>query len=163
MRCADKFKARQFIQFDHKVTSAIWNDKSALWDFEIDHNGQTVKDSAHIFINACGFLNSWKWPAIEGLTSFEGKMLHSAAWDTKYDYKDKTVAVIGSGSSALQIVPNMQPHVKKLDAYIRSPTYVSFALAGFSLSHCFRRFLYQWPTNILRQSMLASRSSHTSK
>lgn len=53
--------------------------------------------------------SSFKWPNIPGIDTFKGKLMHSARWDAKYDLKGKTVAVIGGGSSAVQIVPNIQP------------------------------------------------------
>lgn len=52
--------------------------------------------------------SNWKWPEITGLHGFKGKLLHSARWDTEWDYTSKRVAVIGSGSSGIQIVPEMQ-------------------------------------------------------
>ena len=54
-------------------------------------------------------LSNWKWPSIEGLSLFEGKKLHSARWDDSYDFTDKVIAVIGAGSSAIQIVPSLLP------------------------------------------------------
>ena len=53
--------------------------------------------------------SKWKWPEISGLDRFEGRKMHSARWDSDYDFRDKTVAVIGAGSSAIQIVPSLQP------------------------------------------------------
>lgn len=53
--------------------------------------------------------SSWKWPNIPGIDVFKGKLMHSARWDVEYDLKGKTVAVIGGGSSAVQIVPSIQP------------------------------------------------------
>lgn len=58
-RCAKKFNALQFIRFQHKLTSAIWNESSAKWDFEIEYDGQVLHDDADVFINAAGFLNNW--------------------------------------------------------------------------------------------------------
>ena len=137
-RCADKFRARKFIRFNHKLTAAIWNEETAKWDFEIEHEGQKITDSAEIFINAGGFLNAWKWPDIPGIETFQGKLLHTANWDTSYDYSDKSVAIIGSGSSALQVTPQLQARVKHLDAYIRSSTYIPEPLAWEFLEkeHC---------------------------
>ena len=55
-------------------------------------------------------LNSnWKWPDIPGLHSFKGPLIHSANWSNNFDYKNKTVAVLGCGSSGVQIVPTLQP------------------------------------------------------
>lgn len=53
--------------------------------------------------------SKWKWPAIKGLESFQGPRLHSASWDDNVQLQGKRVAVIGSGSSAVQIVPSIQP------------------------------------------------------
>jgi len=53
--------------------------------------------------------SNWKWPDIPGLHSFQGDLVHSAAWKDGLDYQGKTVAVLGSGSSGVQIVPTIQP------------------------------------------------------
>lgn len=74
-------------------------------------------------------MNAWKLPEIQGIHTFKGTLLHSAHWDNSVDFKDKRVAVIGSGSSAVQIIPNIRPEVAHLDAYIRSSTYVPPPLA----------------------------------
>ena len=68
-------------------------------------------------------MNKWKFPDIPGIEDFEGKMMHTANWQQDVEYKGKKVAVIGNGSSGIQIVPNLQPHVKVLD---RGPTWISF-------------------------------------
>lgn len=65
-------------------------------------------------INAGGILNKWQWPKIDGLKDFKGPLLHSARGDDKVELKGKTVAIIGSGSSSIQIVPKIQPIVKRL-------------------------------------------------
>ncbi|KAL6355855.1 hypothetical protein LRP88_09438 [Fusarium phalaenopsidis] len=67
----------------------------------------------------------WQWPDIPGLDDFKGPRLHPARWDTSLDLTGKRVAVIGAGSSALQIVPTIQPIVSKLINFIRSPTWVT--------------------------------------
>lgn len=87
----------------------------------------TIIDAACLISG--GFLNAWKWPEINGLQSFKGTLLHSAQWDNNVEYEGKRVAVIGSGSSAVQIIPNMRPKVAHMDAYIRSSTYVPAPLA----------------------------------
>lgn len=77
-------------------------------------------------------LNSWKYPDIPGLDLFKGKLMHSARWDNDYDLTGKRVAVIGGGSSAVQIVPSIQPTVGKLYAFLRSPVWVT---TGFGAKH----------------------------
>lgn len=56
-----------------------------------------------------GTLNNWKYPKIEGLSQFKGSLMHTANWDASVDLKGKTVAVIGNGASAVQLVPAIQP------------------------------------------------------
>ncbi|KAK5688277.1 hypothetical protein LTS10_000255 [Elasticomyces elasticus] len=86
---AGKYGISEFLKLNHRIDSATWNDKRGKWALDISdlHAGVTVKDEAELIINGAGFLK----------------------WDDTYDFKDKTVAVIGSGSSAIQIVPKLQP------------------------------------------------------
>jgi cation diffusion facilitator CzcD-associated flavoprotein CzcO len=77
-------------------------------------------------VNGTGILNTWKWPEIEGLHDFKGPVIHSANWDHSVEFnKEKTVGVIGVGSTAVQIIPNLQKRVKNLQVYMRSPTWIS--------------------------------------
>ncbi|MAD84311.1 MAG: hypothetical protein CL912_15210 [Deltaproteobacteria bacterium] len=69
--------------------------------------------------------SNWKWPNIEGLHDFKGKLVHSARWDQEYDFADKRVAVIGIGSSGIQIVPKLATVVKEMDCYVRTQTWIS--------------------------------------
>ncbi|CAN9370536.1 unnamed protein product [Alternaria alternata] len=118
----DYFKGRaiaygvnDFVHLENRVDSAAWNDKSGKWNIHVTdlRTGSSFEDEGDILINAAGFLNSWKWPEIQGLHDFGGKLLHSASWDSDYDFKDKTVIVIGTGSSAIQLVPQLQPNMQK--------------------------------------------------
>ena len=86
-----------------------------------------------MLINGTGFLNSWKWPKIPGLHDFKGQLLHSANWDPSVDWKDKTVAVIGTGSSAIQMVPQLQKTAKHLTSFMRSVTWISPPVGGATL------------------------------
>lgn len=81
-------------------------------------------------MNGTGFLNDWKWPKIPGLAEFKGTLMHSANWDMSVDWSDKTVAVIGTGSSAIQIVPQVQKTAKHLTAFMRSVTWISPPVGG---------------------------------
>lgn len=69
--------------------------------------------------------SDWKLPDIEGLKTFNGELIHSAHWPEDFDYKSKNVAVIGNGSSGVQIVPAMQPDVQSLVHFVGSPTWIS--------------------------------------
>jgi thioredoxin reductase len=69
--------------------------------------------------------SKWKWPTIAGLEDFKGTLLHSANYDLSVDLTGKRVAVIGSGSSGIQIVPAIRGHVKSVGAYLRSNTWIA--------------------------------------
>lgn len=65
---------------------------------------------------------------IAGLEAFTGKLVHTAAWDETYDWSDKKIAVIGNGSSGIQVVPALQPKAARIVNHIRHPTWVSVNL-----------------------------------
>jgi cation diffusion facilitator CzcD-associated flavoprotein CzcO len=92
---------------------------------------ETINTECDILINAAGFFNNWKWPAIPGRESFRGDMFHSAAWpkDAEKGLDGKTVALIGNGSSGIQILPAIIDRVQKVYVHIRSATWVTTALA----------------------------------
>jgi cation diffusion facilitator CzcD-associated flavoprotein CzcO len=72
-----------------------------------------------------GILNNWKWPDIEGIHDFKGPLMHSANWDHSVDFDGKTAGVIGTGSTSVQIVPQLQKVCKEVQVYMRSPTWIS--------------------------------------
>ncbi|KAL4945497.1 hypothetical protein BDV06DRAFT_219188 [Aspergillus oleicola] len=128
----EKFGLREKVQFNSKVISAIWNEEEGKWKLRVQRNGdgEVVEDSADVLLNGGGILNNWVMPKIEGLETYDGKLLHTAKWDTSYDTTNKRIAVIGNGSSALQVVPAVQPTAQQITNYIRHPTWVSTNLAG---------------------------------
>jgi cation diffusion facilitator CzcD-associated flavoprotein CzcO len=76
---------------------------------------------ADIMIAACGQLSVPSMPSLPGLASFAGPAFHTAAWRHEVDLTGKQVAVVGTGCSAIQVVPAIQPLVAQLDVYQRSP------------------------------------------
>lgn len=113
---AEKHNLNRHIHHYHKLISAIWNEGEGLWDLEFEVSSPDNLEKKTLFqrkcnvlINACGLLNNWKWPKIPGLATYKGHLCHSAQWNPNFEWKGKTVAVIGSGSSAIQIVPELQP------------------------------------------------------
>ncbi|RDW65714.1 flavin-containing monooxygenase [Aspergillus mulundensis] len=126
----ERFGLREKIQFSTRLVSAIWNEDEGVWDLKVQRGSEVFEDKAHVLINAGGVLNNWTLPDIEGLDTFQGKVLHTANWDPTYNPSNKRIAVIGNGSSALQVIPALQPSALKLTNYIRHPTWVSTNLAG---------------------------------
>lgn len=72
-----------------------------------------------------GILNNWQWPEIEGLHDFEGPLMHSASWNHDVELDNKVIGVIGTGSTSVQIVPQLQQIAKQVQVYMRSPTWIS--------------------------------------
>ncbi|RAH79614.1 dimethylaniline monooxygenase [Aspergillus japonicus CBS 114.51] len=115
-RVADEHGLHKYIRLSHRVVGASWNEHDEQWRVKVqrgDNPDDVFEDRGHILVNASGVLNKWKWPAIQGRETFQGPMLHSAHWDDQVELKGKRVAVIGSGSSAVQIVPTIQPNTAK--------------------------------------------------
>jgi cation diffusion facilitator CzcD-associated flavoprotein CzcO len=129
-RVADKYKVRRFIKFEHKCLGGIWDEDRGKWIVDIQGQNGTFKDECDVLVSATGILNNWKWPDIPGLDTFKGMKMHSATWPDDLDLEGKTVAVIGNGSSAIQIIPKLQKVVKRLDAYARGSTWISPPLSG---------------------------------
>jgi cation diffusion facilitator CzcD-associated flavoprotein CzcO len=114
--------------YDSKVTSAIWNEEEGLWYVEVMQGNNTIKDYCQILINGSGVLNAWSWPDIKGLSSFKGHLSHSAdyqEWAKKTSFDGKRVGVIGNGSSAIQIVPELGKVASQLPNIVRSATWIS--------------------------------------
>ena len=118
------------MKFNSRVTETTWNDSTGKWDIKIQCEGRTITDSADILINGSGILNKWRWPSIPGIDSYQGKLLHSAAWDPEVSMEGKRVALIGNGSSAIQILPQIQKQAAHITTYIRTPTWISSNFAA---------------------------------
>ncbi|OAP58400.1 hypothetical protein AYL99_07490 [Fonsecaea erecta] len=121
------YGVNKFVKLNSRVKEAVWNESTGKWKVQIEDltSGSTFSDEAEVLINAAGFLNKWKMPDIPGLGEFKGKLIHSAQWDETYPLDDKIVGIIGSGSSAIQIIPQIQPKVKHMTSFIRSSTWIT--------------------------------------
>ncbi|CAG9953894.1 unnamed protein product [Clonostachys rosea f. rosea IK726] len=130
------------VKFNARVVHAEWVEDDGKWTVKIEIDGKLIEDKADVIINASGVLNNWKWPNVKGLDKFKGHRVHSAAWDHDYDFTNKRVALIGNGSSAIQILPSIQPIVKQLTTFIRSPTWISPNFAAQFASADGKNFTY---------------------
>jgi len=119
-QCADRFGLRPHLRFDQGVLEATWDDDAQRWQL-VTTGGCFTAD---VFVAAVGALSEPGIPKLPGLTSFEGKTFHSARWDHTYDLAGKQVAVVGTGASAIQFVPVIQPEVKELTIFQRTAPWV---------------------------------------
>lgn len=128
---ARKYNVEKYVQLNIEVTAARWDEKNALWNVNLQRKyGTTFVDTCHVLVNGTGVINKWKWPAIEGLHTFQGTLAHTAAWDSTIDYKDKSIAIIGTGSSAVQMVPKLSASGRHLTVFMRNKTYIGPPLAS---------------------------------
>jgi cation diffusion facilitator CzcD-associated flavoprotein CzcO len=116
-RCADEFGVSGHVRRGHEVLRADWDDARQRW--LIDTSAGFVE--AQFLVSAMGPLSERSLPAIPGLDRFEGACFHSAAWDHDHDLAGERVAVIGTGASAAQLVPEIQPTVSRLLVFQRTP------------------------------------------
>jgi cyclohexanone monooxygenase len=116
--CADKYGLRPKITLGTRVLGVSFDDDADLWRVELD-SGETV--TARFLINASGALTIPKPPDIDGVDSFAGVTMHTARWDHSQDLTGKRVAIIGTGASAVQVIPEIAPIVEKLTVFQRTP------------------------------------------
>ncbi|MFT3924925.1 MAG: NAD(P)/FAD-dependent oxidoreductase [Myxococcales bacterium] len=119
-KCAHDYGILPHIRFGHEIHSSRWDDKDQVWRVQTSHGEYT----ADILISGMGALCEPSIPKLKGLETFQGKQFHSARWDHSYDLKGKRVAVIGTGASAIQFVPEIQKQVAKLTLFQRTPAWV---------------------------------------
>lgn len=119
--CANKYDLRKNIRFNTKVTSCDFDEGRGIWRVSADDGSVT---EARVLVPATGALSHPRWPEISDMKSFRGRSVHSARWDPELDLKGKRVGVIGSGASAIQIVPSIAPEVEDLYVFQRTPSWV---------------------------------------
>jgi cation diffusion facilitator CzcD-associated flavoprotein CzcO len=120
-RVADKHGVTPRISFGREVTAATWNADATEWTVTFaDGSTETVD----LLISAVGQLSEPAWPSIPGIESFEGPSFHSARWDHDADIHGRTVAVVGSGASAVQLVPHLVRDGERVVVFQRSPNYL---------------------------------------
>ncbi|MGW7355993.1 flavin-containing monooxygenase [Streptomyces sp. NPDC054802] len=116
----DTFRLRPHLRLEHEVLMMRWNTDELRWEIETSQGTLT----ADVVVSATGPLSDPKMPDVPGLADFPGKVFHSARWDHDYDLTGKRVAMIGTGASAIQIVPSIQPRVDSLTLFQRTPPWV---------------------------------------
>lgn len=134
-RCVDKYGLRRRIRFGTHVAAAVFDDENDVWRVDLasggsQHGGQERSDSgdqhgrsltARFLVNASGVLTVPKLPDIDGVDTFAGVTMHTARWDHTQDLTGKRVAIIGTGASAVQVIPEIAPKVEHLTVFQRTP------------------------------------------
>jgi hydroxyversicolorone monooxygenase len=130
-RVCKTWNLRKYMTFSTEVLSCHWQEETSKWKVNLrtlasDGTRTDFSDECDVLLHATGVLDKFKWPKIEGLDKFKGKLVHTARWPDEYQaeaWKSEKVAIIGSGASSIQTVPNMQPYVKHMSIFMRTPVW----------------------------------------
>jgi cation diffusion facilitator CzcD-associated flavoprotein CzcO len=157
---SEKFNIKEKIKFGHYVESASWSSDVSQWKLKVKSKEKTEIMTCN-FIFMCSGYYSYKegyTPDFEGINDFNGKIVHPQKWTSDINYVDKNVIVIGSGATAVTIVPEVAKKAKHVTMLQRSPTYVVSAPQKDPIASLLQSFLptkaayfiVRWK-NILRQ------------
>lgn len=118
---SDKYDVRRHMRFNTTVTGAQWNADDQQWDVVLA-DGERL--TAQFLIAATGFLSQPRVPDIPGIDTFAGRTIHAAAWDDDYRLTGRRAAIIGTGSTGVQLIPELAKEVGELTVYQRTPIWV---------------------------------------
>lgn len=118
---ADKYNVRRHMRFNTTVEGARWDDDAQVWEVTLA-GGETL--TANFLVSATGFLCQPCNPDIPGIDTFAGTTIHTAKWDSSHSFSGQRAAVIGTGSTAVQVIPELARQVSELTVYQRTPIWV---------------------------------------
>jgi cation diffusion facilitator CzcD-associated flavoprotein CzcO len=123
---ADKYGVTPLVRFGHKVISASWSSRTARWTITYAHAGQTGELTCSMLWGNTGYFDHEKGytPDFAGMSDFRGTIIHPQEWPEDFDYSGKRVVVIGSGATAVTLVPAMADKVEHITMLQRSPSYL---------------------------------------
>jgi cation diffusion facilitator CzcD-associated flavoprotein CzcO len=119
---ADKYDLRRHMRFNTAAEGARWDERWQRWRVRVA-GGETL--TARYLLTATGFLSQPHRPDIPGIDSFAGKVIHTSDWDAGYDVTGKRVAVIGTGATAVQVIPELARKAAELTVYQRTAIWVT--------------------------------------
>ncbi|KAJ5731729.1 uncharacterized protein N7483_006237 [Penicillium malachiteum] len=137
---AEKFGIDKHMRFRHRLISADWFSTENLWTLNIENDSHTKIVKARFILFGSGYYN-YKEPLeakIPGLENFQGQVIHPQFWPEDLDYKKKKILIIGSGATAITLLPNLAAQAERVTMIQRSPTYV------FSLPNNGNTLLLWW-------------------
>jgi 4-hydroxyacetophenone monooxygenase len=127
---ADAFQLRDNIVFDAEVRSLTWDDPRSKWEIEVDTPGGRRRSRSNAVITAVGFLNRPKVPEIEGLAEFQGRSWHTAGWPENTDVAGARLAVVGTGCTGYQTIPELAVEAEHVVVFQRTPQWL-FPVPGY--------------------------------
>ncbi|MEM1079984.1 MAG: NAD(P)/FAD-dependent oxidoreductase [Pseudomonadota bacterium] len=144
--CVERYDLADQLRLNCEVKRLVWDERSQCWDLHTK-NGQQFQ--AQFVVSAIGGLSRPAWPDLPGLEQFKGPIMHSQLWDDRVELENKRIAVIGTGASAVQFVPEITPRVQALQVYQRTPNWIlprPDRSIPLQLQRAYRRFpwLQRW-------------------
>jgi cation diffusion facilitator CzcD-associated flavoprotein CzcO len=139
--CVDKHALQPHLRLNTGVIDAAFDERARLWRLRLA-NGETAE--AELLVSAAGAFGQPAWPQIPGLRSFAGTLMHSARWQPGYDFTGQRVAVIGTGASAIQIVPELARTAREVRVFQRTPAWI-LPKRDRAISGLERGLLQRWP------------------
>ncbi|WP_110315391.1 flavin-containing monooxygenase [Mycolicibacterium moriokaense] len=118
---ADDFDLLRHLMLGTSVRRLVWNEAAMHWDVELNDSRTLVAD---VVVSGVGLFGSVRYPDIEGLTDFSGDVMHTAQWDETVDLTGKRVAVVGTGASGVQVVPELASTAAQLTVFQRTPPWM---------------------------------------
>ena len=118
---ADKYNVRRYMRFNTIVEGARWDEDAQVWEVTLT-SGETL--STRFLISATGLLSQPRLPDIPGIDTFTGRIVHTARWDDSSSFNGHRTAIIGTGSTAVQVIPELAKEVSELTVYQRTPIWV---------------------------------------
>ncbi len=120
-KVADDFDLRRHLMLNAKVAGVRWNSDSSHWEVTFDDRDPVIAD---VVVSAVGLFGAAHYPDIDGLERFSGTIMHTAQWDATVDLTGKRVAVIGTGASGVQVVPELADIAGELTVFQRTPPWM---------------------------------------
>jgi cyclohexanone monooxygenase len=156
---ADKYDVRRHMRFNSAVDGAAWDDDAKLWHVALA-GGETL--TARFLITATGYLSQPRKPDIPGIEDFAGRILHSMDWDDSYSPAGDRIGLIGTGATAVQLIPQLTKQAAELTVYQRTPIHVvpkvDFPIPPF-LRQLFARLpllqrAFRWTSDVNLEAMM---------
>ena len=120
----DAMDLRRHLMLGTRLREARWNAGTARWELLLDRGGESTWMTADVLVSAVGLFGAPKPPDIPGLTEFDGPIMHTAQWDPRVELRGKRVAVIGTGASGVQVVPELAKVAGTVTVFQRTPPWM---------------------------------------
>lgn len=123
---ADDFDLRRHLMLQTRVRQARWDEHTWRWELQLQHtdSDSTTTVCVDLVISAVGLFGAARLPDIEGLSGYRGQLMHTSGWDATVDLTGSKVAVIGTGASAVQVVPELARNAANITVFQRTPPWM---------------------------------------